>query len=153
MIPSAPPRQRSRERGEFSWVTMLLLTSLVVGAYLAVVWGPVYVVRYEAGMVVTEFANKAVHIRDDASLVQGLCAKLAALDQVKFPEPDGSISVVPAVDVRPEDVTWERDAAATPPTIHVAFTYTTSVYYPFIDRFTEKTFSIDRAQDINPAKW
>jgi hypothetical protein len=153
MIPSASPRQRSRERGEFSWVTLLLLTSLLGGGYLAVVWGPVYLVRYEAGVVANEFANKAVHNHDDAALVQGLCAKLAGLDQVKFPEPDGSTSVVPAVDVRPEDVTWDRNAAATPPTIRVAFTYTTSVYYPFIDRFTEKTFSIERSQDIQPAKW
>ncbi len=153
MLPSASPRRRSLERGAFTWVTFLMLVSLLVGGYLAVVWGPIYIVRYEAGMVAIEFANKAVHNKDDEGLVKDLCSKLAALDQVKFPEPDGSISLVPAVEVRPEDVTWERIATATPPTLHVAFTYTTNVYYPFIDRFTEKTFTVERAQDIKPAKW
>lgn len=153
MIPSASPRQRSRERGEITWVTLLLLLALVVAGYLGVVWVPVFILRYEAGMVTTEFANKAVHDHDDASLVEKLCDRLAKLDQVKVPEPDGSISMVPAVDVRPGDVTWERDTASTPPMIHIAFEYTTSVYYPLLDRFTEKTFAIDRVQDIQPVKW
>jgi hypothetical protein len=153
MIISASPRQRSRERGEFSWVTLLLLSSLVSGGYLAVVWGPVYIVRYEVGVVTIEHANKAVHDRDDAALVSALCTRLAKLEQVKAPQPDGSVSVVPAVEVRPADVTWERDAVSSPPTLHVTFEYTTSVYYPILDRFTEKTFVIDRFQDIAPARW
>ncbi len=153
MIPSASPRHRSVERGEITWVTVVLLLALVTAGYLAVVWGPVYIVRYEAGMVAAEFANKAVHDRDDASLVRSLCVRLAALDQVKAPGSDGSSSMVPAVDVQPDDVTWERDTAVSPPTIHVAFEYTTSVYYPILERFTEKTFAIDRFQDIQPAKW
>jgi hypothetical protein len=153
MIPSASLRQRSRERGEITWVTLLLLTSLLGGGYLAVVWGPIYLVRYEAGVVAGEFANKAVHDRDDEALVSRLCQRLAALDQVKAPAPDGTIGLVPAVDVRPEDVTWERSATVTPPTLRVAFTYTTSVHYPILDRFTEKTFTVERAQDIQPVKW
>jgi hypothetical protein len=153
MIPSASPRQRSLERGEITWVTLVLVLSLVTGGYLAVAWGPVYIVRYEVGVVTSEFANKAVHNHDDASLVKELCDRLSKLDQVKAPEPDGSISLVPAVAVRPGDVTWERDTASTPPTIHVAFEYTTSVHFPIVDRFTEKTFAIERFQDIQPVKW
>ena len=118
------------------------------------VWVPVFIVRYEAGMVTAEFANKAVHDHDDDVAGEDSSATgWPSLDQVKSPEPDGSISMVPAVDVRPEDVTWERDATATPPTLHVAFSYTTSVYYPLLDRFTEKTFAVDRVQDIQPVKW
>jgi hypothetical protein len=153
MIPSASPRQRSSERGEITWVTAVLLLGLATAGYLAVVWGPVYIVRYEAGVLATEYANKAVHDRDDAQLVSGLCSRLGMLDQVKAPAADGSISMVPAVDVRPDDVTWVRDTSSTPPTVHVAFEYTTFVYYPVLDRFTEKTFTVDRFQDIQPARW
>jgi hypothetical protein len=153
MIPSASPRQRSRERGEFSWVSMLLLASLLGGGYLAVVWVPVYLVRYEAGVVTSEFANKAVHNHDDEALVQELVRRLAALDQVKAPRPDGSTGLVPAVDLKPSEITWVRDTAVSPPTIHVALEYTTSVYYPLMERFSERTFAIDRFQDIQPAKW
>jgi hypothetical protein len=153
MIPSALPRLRLDERGGISWVTLLLLVLLAAGGYLAVVWGPIYIVRYEAKVVTGEIANQAVHERDDAKLVKALCDKLGGLAQVKAPEADGSISEVRAVDVRPEDVTWERDASGTPRTLHVAFDYTTSVYYPIFDRFTEKTFTIDMVRDITPVKW
>jgi hypothetical protein len=153
MIPSASSRLRSSERGETSWVTMVLLASLLAGGYLAVVWGPVYLLRYEAGVVVTEFSNKSIHNKDDEALVQGMCLKLAGLALVKSPAADGTIAMVPAVEVRPEDVTWERNVSVSPPTLHVAFVYTTSVYFPLLDRFTEKTFIVDRAQDIQPARW
>jgi len=153
MILPAWPRSQRSERGAINWVTLVLLVSLVSGAYLAVVWGPVYIIRYEVGVVASEFANKAVRNKDDATLVGDLCSRLAGLAQVKTLEPDGTASLGPAIDVRPEDVTWERDPAATPPTIHVAFTYTTSVYYPGLQKFSEKTFTVDRAQDITPVKW
>jgi hypothetical protein len=153
MILPAWPRSQRSERGAINWVTLVLLVSLVSGAYLAVVWGPVYIIRYEVGVVATEFANKAVHNHDDASLVKELCDRLVRLDRVKAPAADGSIELVPAVSVRPADVTWERDTVSVPPTIHVAFEYTTSVHYLVLDRFTEKTFAIERFQDIQPAKW
>jgi hypothetical protein len=153
MISSASPRQRLDERGEISWVTLLLLVMLASGGYLAVVWVPIYIVRYEAKVVTGEIANQAVHERDDAKLVTQLCSRLGGLAQVKAPEPDGSIAEVPAVGVRPEDVTWERDATGTPRTLHVAYEYTTSVHYPIIDRFTEKTFTVDLVKDITPVKW
>jgi hypothetical protein len=143
MTSSATTRRRSREGGEITWVTLVLLASLLGGGYLAVVWVPVYIVRYEVGMVATEFVNKAVHNRDDAALVSGLCNRLAKLDQI----------TVPAVDLRPEDVTWQRDTTAVPPTLHLAFEYTAVVHYPIFDRFTEKTFGIERSQDIQPVKW
>jgi hypothetical protein len=147
------PRLRSHERGEITWVTAVLLLALATAGYLAVVWVPVYIVRYEVGVITNEYANKAVRDPDDAALVTGLCLRLVALEQVKVPQPDGSVAVMPAVDVRPEDVTWERNTSVRPPTIHVAFEYTTSVYFPILDRFTEKTFAVDRFQDIQMAKW
>jgi hypothetical protein len=153
MTRATSPRPRTHERGEISWVTLLLLVTVLGGGYLAVVWGPVYLVRYEAGLVTAEFANKAIHNPEDAGLVRELCARLARLDQVKAAGPDGTIVEVPAIDLRPADVTWERNTASTPPTIHVAFEYTTIVHYRWLDRFTEKTFAIEKSQDIQPAKW
>jgi len=153
MTPSASPPSPRSERGAITWVTLVLLLSLVAGIYLALVWGPIYIVRYEAGVLVGQMSNVAVHDRADDQLVVRLCERLAALGTVKAPEGDGSIVEVPAVDVRPQDVTWERDATSIPRTLHVAFTYTTSVHYPLIDRFAEKTFTIDVVQDIQPVKW
>ncbi len=153
MIPSASPRQRSTERGEITWVTLVLLASLLGGGYLAVVWVPIYLIRYQAGLVATEFANKAIHNPDDDALVKEMCRKLAGLAEVRSPEPDGSISLQPAVNLRLEDVKWERDATSVPRMLHLAFAYTTSVHYPLIDRFSEKTFTIERTQDIQPVKW
>ena len=153
MLPSASPRRRSLERGAFTWVTFLMLVSLLAGGYLAVVWGPIYIVRYQVGVVTGEFANRAVNNRDDAGLVNGLCDKLGALSQVKIQEQDGSISEVRAVDLRPEDITWERKAEAIPRSLRIAFEYTTSVHYPLIDKFSEKTFIIELERDISPVKW
>jgi hypothetical protein len=104
-------------------------------------------------VVAGEFANKAVNDHDDARLVQQMTEKLGGLSQVKIQEPDGSISEVRAVDLRPEDITWERKAETMPRTLRIAFEYTTSVHYPVIDRFSEKTFAIALERDISPVKW
>ncbi len=153
MLPSASPRRRSLERGAFTWVSFLMLVSLLAGGYLAVVWGPIYIVRYQVGVVTGEFANRAVNNRDDAGLVKALCDKLGGLAQVKIQEQDGSISEVQAVDLRPEDITWERKAESLPRSLRIAFEYTTSVHYPLIDKFSEKTFFIELERDISPVKW
>jgi hypothetical protein len=153
MSPSASPRSRRSERGGINWVTFLLLLSTVTGAYLAVVWAPVYIVRYEVGMLTTEYANKAVRNDEDAALVKEFCERLGRLDQVKTQGPDGAVVEAPAVDLRPADITWERDTASSPPTLHIAFEYTTSVHYRWLDRFAEKTFTIEKLQDIKPVKW
>ncbi len=153
MLPSASPRRRSLERGAFTWVSFLMLVSLLAGGYLAVVWGPIYIVRYQVGVVTGEFANRAVNNRDDATLVKALCDKLGGLAQVKIQEQDGSISEVQAVDLRPEDITWERKAESLPRSLRIAFEYTTSVHYPLIDKFSEKTFFIELERDISPVKW
>jgi hypothetical protein len=153
MSPPASPRSRRSERGGINWVTLVLLLSLVTGAYLAVVWAPVYIVRYEVGMLTNEYANKAVHNLDDAALVKEFCERLGRLDQVKLLGPDGAVAEAPAVDLRPTDITWERDTASSPPTIHIAFEYTPSVHYRWLDRFGQKTFAIEKFQDIQPAKW
>jgi hypothetical protein len=153
MNPSATTRSRARERGGITWVTVVLLASLLTAGYLAVAWGPVYIVNYEVRVVTGEFANRAVNDRDDARLVAQLCEKLGSLGRVKTPEPDGSISEVRAVDLRPEDVTWERHADSMPRTLRIAFEYTTSVHYPVFDHFSEKTFAVELEQDISPVKW
>jgi hypothetical protein len=153
MTPSASPRRRTLERGEISWVTMLLLVVLLGVGYLAVVWGPVYLVRYEAKLALQAAINQARKDQNDAELVQRMCSQLASLDTVKVKAADGTVQQVPAVDVAPRDVTWERDNSANPPTLHVAFEYTHQVSYPFLDRVDQKTFSLDMTSEIAIQRW
>jgi hypothetical protein len=153
MTRATSPRPRTHERGEISWVTLLLLVTVLGGGYLAVVWGPVYLVRYEAKLAVQSAINQARKDQNDADLVQRMCRQLATLDTVKLKGADGVVQQVPAVDVEPRDVTWERDTSSTPPTLHVAFQYTHQVVYPFLDRVDQKTFVIDITSEIAIQKW
>jgi hypothetical protein len=153
MTRSASPRQRPFERGEISWVTFLLLVILLGGGYLSVVWGPVYLVNYEAKLAAKAAINQARKDTNDAELVKRMCVQLASLDTVKVKAADGTVQQQPAVDVTPRDVTWERDVNAVPPTLHVAFEYTHLVSYPFLDRVDQKTFFIDITSEIEIQKW
>lgn len=145
--------RRSLERGQFSWVTFVLLASLAVGGYLAAVWAPVYIVHYEVKQVVRGHMNMAVKDPDDARLVAAMCRKLAALDQRVETDAQGEPVKVPTVDVSPDDVTWERDASVKPPMLHVAFDYVRVVKYPFLDRVDERVMSVDFTQDIAIPDW
>lgn len=153
-MPSTSSASRRRlERGQFSWVSLLLLLALVGGAYLAVVWVPIYVVHFEVKQTVRDYMNRAVKNRDDAALVSGMCQRLADLDGTYEIGSNGRRVKVPTVVVEPRDVTWERDTSATPPMLHVAFEYVRVVQYPWIDRSDEVTLSIDLSQDIELPIW
>ena len=145
--------RRRLERGSISWVTLLLLTTLVVGSYLAVVWVPVYLVHHEVKRVVRNYVNLAVKDRNDEALVVDMCRKLRSLDEVQVVDQDGDLVKAPAVDVTPQDVTWERDTTTTPPTLHVAFEYVRVVRYPFLDRTEEKVLSVDYTDEIGIPQW
>jgi hypothetical protein len=152
----APSSRRSRsfgESGAITWVTAVILAGLAVGAYLAVVWVPVWFVHYEVKQVVRDYANQAVKNPDDASLVAGMCRKLRILDTIRVPGPDGRPEPRPTVEVSPQDVTWERDPASSPPTLRVAFEYRRDVFYPLLDRWTEKIMRVDITADIARPDW
>jgi hypothetical protein len=150
---SSSASRRPLERGQFSWVTAVLLIGLVVGGYLAVVWGPVYWLHTEVKQVVRQSVNRAVHDRNDEKLVRELCEKLKTLDQVPGEDEAGRPASVPAIQVQPSEVTWERDLEAKPIVLHVAFEYVRVVRYPLLDRTVEKTLAIDLTENIEVPKW
>jgi len=146
----APPRWLG-ERGGVSWVTALLLLSLALAGYLTWVWGPIYLVQYEVKHVVRDFANQGVKNSNDALQRQLMVQKLALLDRIDGIDEYGRPSRIPAVNVRPEQVTWERTQE--PPTLRIAFEYTRPVHYPVIDRDDETTFEIDFTLDTTRPEW
>jgi hypothetical protein len=141
------------ERGAITWVTALIIALLVAVGYLGVVWVPVWFVHYAATQVVRDYGNQAVKNPDDARLLDSMCHKLQAIDTIRVPGPDGRLEARPTVDVSPQEVTWERDTSAVPPTLHVAFDYHRDIYYPVLDRWTERTMRVDITMDIARADW
>lgn len=147
-----PPRRY--ERGGVSWVTLLLLVVLVGGTYLTIAWAPIYVVHYEVKQTVRDFMNQAIKNRDDASLVQGLCRKLQSLDSVTVVGEDGREERVPAVQVEPAEVIWERDPDSSPPTLRVSFEYVRQVRYPYLsEEPREWVGTIDLTNDLTLPDW
>lgn len=150
---SSSRTQRRRERGAISWVTALLLIALAAAGYLAVVWVPIYVVHYEVKQVVRDYGNQAVKNPRDAELVAAMCEKLRSLHQVEVADPEGKPERRPAVEVSPQEVTWERDASAAEPTLRVAFGYRRDVYYPLLERWTEAQMSVDIVMNVAKPNW
>lgn len=145
--------RRPLERGEFSWVGALLLVGMVASGYLSYVWVPVYMDHLEAKRIARDFMNQAVHEHSDDVLLDRLCQKLRNIKaKTVAAEGEGTVEVS-VVDLSPEDVTWERDDAAVPPMLHVAFEYTRPVYYPFLEKVRESTFSFEHTQDIAVPQW
>jgi len=155
MTPSPPHRSRlSDESGAVTWVTAVLLVGTAVAAYLAWVWVPIYFVNYEVKQVVRDYANQAVKNAADAHLVEAMVHKFRTLDTEPVLGEDGRVRKVPVVDVKPQDVVWERTLSTVdPPTLRVAFEYSRRVTYPWIERVDEKTFHIDLTFDISRPDW
>lgn len=151
MNPARPAPPRWLDQRGVSWVTVLLVLALALGGYLLWVWGPIYLVHYEVKQVVRDFANQAVKNVDDASQRQLMVSKLAGLDRVEVVDEYGRPGRIPAVSVRPEQITWERTQQ--PPTLHIAFEYTRTVRYPLVDREAEATFEIDQTFDVSRPEW
>ncbi|ABS26397.1 hypothetical protein [Anaeromyxobacter sp. Fw109-5] len=164
--PSAPARaagaarsgdarsgRRRAERGEVTWVGLLLLASVALAGYWLWVWGPVYVVHYEVRQVVREYMNQAVRNPNDAELVRGMVHKLEVLASVDGEDAYGAAARVPAVVIDPAAVSWERDASAAVPTLRVAFDYERSVRYPFLERTGTKVFTVDLTSDLTRPDW
>jgi hypothetical protein len=150
-IPLLPTRRY--ERGGVSWVTVLLLAAVVGAVYLVIAWAPIYIVHYEVKQVVRDHMNQAIKDRNDAPLVERMCAKLASLHQETLEDASGVERRVPVVQVTPTDVTWERDTTVTPPVLHVAFEYVREVRYPYLDRVSEWVGSVDFTQELAVPDW
>jgi hypothetical protein len=134
-------------------VTALLLAAVAAGIYLLVVWVPVWVIHYEVRQVVRDHGNQAVKNPDDAELKERMLAKLRSLDSVTVVGEDGRAQRVPTVDVRPQELVWEREDRGAFPTLHVAFEYPREVHYPFVDRWQEVTMRVDLTMDISRPDW
>ena len=131
-----------------TWVGLTMLAAILGGAYLAWTWFPVYYLHYEVRQVVRDFGHQAVKEPDDARLVAGMVERLRRLGQVAEVE-DGQVRSRPLVDVRPEDVTWERQ----PPNLHVAFSYERPVLLPLSERRLSRVLDVDLDLDIAREGW
>ena len=134
-------------------MTLALLAILIGGGYASWMWVPVFLVHVEVKTVVRDYMNRAVRELDDAKLVEDMLHKLRTLDELEAPAEDGSPVRFPTVQVDRREVSWQRDASATPPTLHVAFSYTRPVAYPLIGRWTSVTLSVDLTNDLSRPDW
>jgi hypothetical protein len=140
-------------KGQISLVSLVLLLGLASGAYLAYVWGPIWIVHYEVKQVVRDHMNQAVRNRADAQLVERMTSRIRALDKIERLDERGRATKVPAVDLRANDVTWERDTSAQPPVLRVNFSYTREITYPWLERTAEETFEVDLENDLSVPTW
>ena len=142
-----------RARGGVSWVTLVLVASLVLGVYLAWMWGPVYVVHYEVQQVVRDYMNQAVKNQNDDELVEKMCQKVRSLARVDQESDEGRVERVPAVPLYPQDVVWEREVGPSRRNLHVSFEYVRLVEYPYLGWVAEKTFAVDLENDLELPDW
>ncbi len=142
------------QRGEITWVTVMLVLAIAAGGYGAWVAGPIYWTQLEAKQVVKDYANRSIKNPDEESLKAGLLRDLASLDRDPGVAPDGTPILRPAVDVQPADLVWERGGTAEAPVLHVAFQYDRHVPLPWLkDRFFDRHFEVDLQLDVSRADW
>ncbi len=147
------PRCRTArlQRGFASWVTVLLLLIVAGAAYAAVGFGPPAVLHYEVKQVVRDYANRAVKDKDDVKLVADMVAKIRILEEEDGVDATGRPAKFPVVDVRAEDVTWER--TEDPPSLHVVFEYPRTLKLPFTERTIERVYRVDITNDLTRPNW
>ncbi len=144
-------RRERLERGFASWVTVLLVLGLAAGGYAAVVFVPPAVLHYEVKQVVRDYGNQAVKNKNDEQLLRDMVQKIRSLADVPMVDEAGRNIRVPVVDLRPEDVAWER--TADPPTLHVAFEYPRTLDLPWLDRSIERVYRVDLTMDVARPDW
>jgi hypothetical protein len=132
-------------------VTLLIVLGLSAAAYAAYVFGPPAVLHYEVKQVVRDYGNQAVKNPNDAALLEGMLQKFRYLQQVDMVDEAGRKVKVPVVDLRKEDVTWER--TIDPPTLHVAFEYPRTLELPWLDRSLERVYRVDLTMDTSRPDW
>lgn len=146
-------RERGRSspvpHGAVNVIGLVLLLAMAAAAYLSWVWIPVLFDHQKAERVVREHANFAVHDHDDAGLVRRMTESMGRIAKIEDVGEDGRVRSRPAIDVRPQDVTWERQGQ----TLHVSFGYVREVVYPYLDRRQERYFTVDLTTDISLPRW
>jgi hypothetical protein len=151
--PGSSVRSRRLERGGISWVTAVLLATIAGGGYLGWVWLPLYFELYAVRQVVREYMNQAIKNPNDEVLRQGMLRKLESLVEVDAVDDYGRPARVSAIQVDERQVEWERDTAAEPPTIRIAFAYERQVLYPILDRADVAVFEVDLTGELTRANW
>lgn len=141
------------QRGAITWVTLLLVVGVVVGGYLLWVWAPLYYENYAVKQVVRDYMNQAVKNRNDEQLRRNMVAKIRSLAEVDGVDQYGRPARVPAIGLEERDVTWERDASAQPPMLHVSFDYLREVHLPLLERTASKVFTVDLSNDLTIPDW
>jgi hypothetical protein len=150
-MPPARPLPRPRPaRGEITWVGIALLLAALGAAWLAWAVVPVYMLHLEVKQVVRDFANQAVKSGDDAGLVERMTQRIRGLAQADEPLADGRVERRPAIDLRPQDVAWERLPGDQ---LHVAFEYDRELELPLLERRLPRHFSVDLTLDVARAEW
>jgi len=142
---------RAGARGAVTWVTVAMVLGLAAAGYLAVVFGPAYVLHYEVKQVVRDYGNRAVKNPNDAELLQDMVQKIRSLHSTAGVNDAGRPVRTPTVDIRVQDVAWER--SADPPSLHVAFEYPRTLELPWLDRTVEQTFRVDLTMDLAKPDW
>jgi hypothetical protein len=132
---------------------MLLILLAAVTGYLGWVWVPLYLDHFAVKQAVKATMNEAIKNRNDAELIESLCQKIRSVRTVQGADELGRKVYLPAVNVDPRNVSWARDADATPPMLRVTVEYEREVVYPFLDRVDTKTFVIEDSNDLSPVKW
>jgi hypothetical protein len=151
--PGSSFRSRRVERGGISWVTALLLALVVGGGYLGWVWVPLFFEHYAVKQVVRDHMNQAIRNPDDEGLRRNMAHKLRTLAQIDGVDAFGRRVRLPAIDVDERQVAWDRNGAAEPPTLRVAFAYEREVVYPILDRAAVTVFQVDLTGELTRADW
>ena len=136
-----------------SGVSFLLLLMLAAGGYLAWVWIPIYADHYDVLQATRGFMNRAVKEKDDEKLVVELSKKLATIRRTRLTDAEGEVTYEPVVVVPPEAISWVREADAKPPMLHVSFSYTRVVTYPYVGLAVSKNFDVRLDNDLTVPIW
>jgi hypothetical protein len=150
MTPPRPPSRPRPARGEITWVGLALLLGALGAGCVAWVAVPAYMLHLEVKQVVRDFANQAVKSGDDAGLVERMTERIRGLAQVDEPLEDGRLERRPAIDLRPQDVAWERLPGDQ---LHVSFEYDRELRLPLLERRYPRRFSVDLTLDVARAEW
>jgi hypothetical protein len=151
MSEASAMQARRGERGEVSWVGLVLLLGAAAVVYAAFAWVPVYIRMQQVDEIVRGQVNLAVHEPDDARLVADLVRRIRALDTVEVETAEGRTERVARIDLSPRDVVWERNPEKR--NLHIAFSYSLEAEYPWIHRVQPYTVEVDRTADISLPDW
>lgn len=142
--------RRSPESGRISFVSMLLLTGLVAGGYLAIVYVPLYVDNYQLKRVMQEAANLAWKQPDDDALRKLILSKSANVG-ARWVVEEGRDKKIPGFGLLADNIFVTRDEATK--TVIVQINYEREIILPIFAR--KQTLSFNPYVQVSTAevKW